>query len=290
MIKIDNERCTRCGMCIDVCPARIFVWNTTQNEKPRIDVVNEEFCITCGHCVSICPENAVIHKRLPIDLFLPLEPVSITPDALINLMLSRRSIRAYKPEPVPQTLLKQLLEAASRAPTATNTQNVEFIVVQDVAMLAELETLVFEILWGSLKRLGNPIFRKLAQLKYEKDQYQAFYRHYQGFKHRKENDQIQGMIFRGALCAIVLHAPHAGTMETANCALAIANMTALAQTLELGTCWAGFLVEAARRSARFNQILDIPDSRKILGCLIVGYPKYRYKRSIPRKKPQINWF
>ncbi|MFX0115879.1 MAG: nitroreductase family protein [Candidatus Hodarchaeota archaeon] len=290
MITIDEEKCIPCKMCVDVCPARIFLWDIFDNEKSIVKVVNEEFCIICGHCVAICPEDAIIHKRLSSELFSPLAPTDLTSEALINLILSRRSIRAYKPDPVPQTLLEQLLEAARQAPTAMNTQNVEFIVVQDAAILAKLEALTFETLWGALKRLDNPIFRKLAQLKYKKDQYQMFYRYYQCFKQLKENDQIQGMVFRGARCAIVLHSPQAGLMETANCALAIANMTILAQTLELGTCWVGFLIEAARRSGYFNKILEIPDSRKILGCLIVGYPKYDYRRSILRKKSTIKWF
>ena len=35
---------------------------------------------------------------------------------------SRRSIRAYLPQPVPRTEIEQLLQVAGRAPSGTNTQ------------------------------------------------------------------------------------------------------------------------------------------------------------------------
>ncbi len=46
---------------------------------------------------------------------------------------SRRSIRAYKDEPVPEEALSQVLEAARVAPTASNRQEYKFIVVKDEA-------------------------------------------------------------------------------------------------------------------------------------------------------------
>lgn len=45
----------------------------------------------------------------------------------------RRSIRAYKDEPVPEEALSQVLEAARIAPSASNRQEYKFIVVKDEA-------------------------------------------------------------------------------------------------------------------------------------------------------------
>ncbi|MFQ5980947.1 MAG: nitroreductase family protein [Candidatus Heimdallarchaeota archaeon] len=289
MIEIDNGNCNHCMQCVDVCPARIFVQDATKGKKASINVDYHELCIACGHCIAICPENAVLHEQLPTDMFGPLEASTITSEALHNLLLSRRSIRAYKSELVPRTLLQHLVEGAGCAPTASNSQNVGITVVKDAELLSDLEGLVIEILWNQLKKLGNPITRRLARFKYNKAELQGFERYYRSFKRRKEEEQLRGMIFRGAPCAIMTHAPQKNTMNTANCALAIANMTALAQTQGLGTCWMGFLIDAANRTTRINRLLEIPETRKILGCIAVGYPKYSYSKSIPRTAPQVNW-
>ncbi len=51
---------------------------------------------------------------------------------------SRLSIRAYKPDPVPEEALNRILEAARLAPSAKNLQPWKFIVVKDPAVRAAL--------------------------------------------------------------------------------------------------------------------------------------------------------
>jgi nitroreductase len=55
----------------------------------------------------------------------------VAPDALLALMKSRRSVRRYLPDPVPDEMLQQILEAGRWAPSANNQQPWAFIVVQD---------------------------------------------------------------------------------------------------------------------------------------------------------------
>ena len=53
----------------------------------------------------------------------------------LEAILTRRSIRKYTDEPVPEELVKSLLEAAMNAPSARNTQSWHFIVVTDKKIL-----------------------------------------------------------------------------------------------------------------------------------------------------------
>ncbi len=46
-----------------------------------------------------------------------------------EVMLGRRSIRGYKPDPVPQKLIEEILTLAMRAPTSMNTQPWNFYVI-----------------------------------------------------------------------------------------------------------------------------------------------------------------
>ena len=49
----------------------------------------------------------------------------------LELALKRRSVRAYKPDPVPPEMLQTLLEAGRWAPSAANKQPVRYIIVTE---------------------------------------------------------------------------------------------------------------------------------------------------------------
>jgi ferredoxin len=52
MVRIDSEKCTRCGGCIDLCPViAIRMIND-------VVTVNDELCTGCGICVKVCPMRA----------------------------------------------------------------------------------------------------------------------------------------------------------------------------------------------------------------------------------------
>lgn len=61
---VDSEKCTGCGICIDVCP-------TGAIEVNQQAVVNEEACSGCAECVSECPNEAIIivQKKAGKDTF-----------------------------------------------------------------------------------------------------------------------------------------------------------------------------------------------------------------------------
>jgi nitroreductase len=53
------------------------------------------------------------------------------PEMLLELIQSRRSIRRYRPDPIPAEKIDRILEAGRWAPSANNQQPWAFIVVQD---------------------------------------------------------------------------------------------------------------------------------------------------------------
>ena len=55
----------------------------------------------------------------------------ISPASLLALLKGRRSIRRYRPDPVPDEMVEQVLEAGRWAPSASNRQPWAFIVVRD---------------------------------------------------------------------------------------------------------------------------------------------------------------
>jgi heterodisulfide reductase subunit A2 len=56
---VDEDVCTGCGICVEVCPYEA----RTLNERKRIAEVNDALCTGCGACIAACPSNASIHKN-----------------------------------------------------------------------------------------------------------------------------------------------------------------------------------------------------------------------------------
>ncbi len=56
LIRIDIEKCTGCGTCLNVCPFGAII---IKEYKAFIT----EACTLCGACVESCPESAIIDER-----------------------------------------------------------------------------------------------------------------------------------------------------------------------------------------------------------------------------------
>ena len=58
--------------------------------------------------------------------------------SLIDLILTRRSIRRYQEKDISEDILRQILETARQAPSAVNRQPIRFVVVNDKDILKNL--------------------------------------------------------------------------------------------------------------------------------------------------------
>jgi nitroreductase len=58
--------------------------------------------------------------------------------SLLDLILSRRSIRRYEHKDIPEEVLQQILETGRQAPSAANRQPIHFVIVTDRDILQNL--------------------------------------------------------------------------------------------------------------------------------------------------------
>jgi ferredoxin len=53
-LKLDGEKCTGCGRCLEVCPHEVLAMNST-----HIFIRNRDACMECGACSRNCPFDAI---------------------------------------------------------------------------------------------------------------------------------------------------------------------------------------------------------------------------------------
>jgi len=53
-LKLAEEKCTGCGMCLEVCPHNVLEMNRT-----HVRIQNRDACMECGACSRNCPFDAI---------------------------------------------------------------------------------------------------------------------------------------------------------------------------------------------------------------------------------------
>lgn len=55
-IKLHEEACRGCRMCVDICPTKVFAFD---EEKWLCVVEHQDDCIACLSCAYLCPSGAI---------------------------------------------------------------------------------------------------------------------------------------------------------------------------------------------------------------------------------------
>ena len=261
-VNINTSKCNGCLNCIKVCPVKVI----ELNDMKRAEVVRPDFCVHCAHCMSVC-SNKAISADFP-DSRLGREIASLNMPAaeqVKDLLLTRRSIRAYSKRKIGKDKIQEVLNLAAHAPTAHNDQDVKFIVTgPDRA--DELEKLAHNYYKG-LKRRQIGIITREA-----------------GFK-----------ILLGAPVTIALYSKKSnrGNMNLSlwNCLIAAQNILIAAHGMGLGGCYNGLSLMAYRKDPEVRKFFNIPNDMEIYMFVELGYPEQsiKYLNIIERKEPDIIW-
>lgn len=252
MLQINNESCVRCGACAQVCPNNLIAW-----EKKGIatyDPANDAYCIHCGHCFAVCPSGSICLDGVQSAAMQVVQPAPLETLQRDMLFRNRRSVRVFKSNLVPHTLLQEALQDASYAPTATNQQNVEWTLVEDPAQVrAVIEQTVEYLRKGAVGRYAAFINRYLDMYAAGKD-----------------------IVLRGAPQAIFGHAPAESDWAAQDVSIALSYLELSLHARGVGSCWTGFVKAAAIAGA--VPALQIPAGRLVQGGLMLGYPALQYAR------------
>jgi nitroreductase len=169
-------------------------------------------------------------------------------DVLKNIY-SRRSVRAYLPDDVPDGVIRELIRAGTYAPSAANKQPWRFVVIKNRELIAKLSDKAKELWMEQAAKTSQPELKSLASMVSQP-----------GFN-----------IFFNAPLLIMIFSDSDAFSPQIDCALAGENMMLAARSLEMGSCWIGLAAPLGLVQAIMDD-LGVPSSCKLEGSLIFGYP------------------
>lgn len=293
---IVSEECIKCEECIKECPAHLFFKKEQAGDiKDAKEICYEDpnnLCILCGHCLAICPTNAVEAEEIEELYEFPeaREPSKVIGyENLLKALRARRSIRRFQDRSIPQDQIELVLQAMRYAPSASNAQSWNYIVITDsekIQFFGKQVNKIFYLLRKVLKL--KHIIRwfvsgAIRQLLLDPKTSISLDRHIREFEAGRD------VIFYNAPCVILIHSPEYGSMAGVDAGIAFTYGMLAAQSLGLGTCWIGFAQEAVKRDGKLKKWLQIPKGRNCYGVMVMGYPAVKFQRAPPRKELKVQW-
>lgn len=268
---VDTEKCSGDGICAAACPLGL-IRVTGSDSSPSPVTEAERLCINCGHCVAVCPHGALALTTMGPEECIPYQAELFpSPEQVRFFLTARRSIRRYKNMPVGRNKLSELIDIARYAPTGHNSQQVNWLIVEDSNEVNQLAGLVID--WMSMMITQHPAVAQSLHL----ERVVAAW------------GQGKDTIFRGAPHVIVAHAPGEHVLSQSSCTIALTYLELAASAMGLGACWAGFFHAASTLYPPLISALALPEGHKCFGAMMVGYPQYKYHRIPLRKESVITW-
>lgn len=270
LFRVDQKTCNQDGICAAVCPSRIIT--IEKGGTPFLLPGAEKDCIRCGHCVAACPTGSLDHHAMSAAQCPPVQAAfTLSPEHTEHFLRSRRSIRTYKSQFVPEKIIERLIRMARYAPSGRNSQDTEWLVMGNTDNIHKAASLVIDWMRWTIDR--DPITAALMHLE----------------KTVKRWEEGTDIIFRDAPVVIVAHAEKDNPRAQATCTIALTYLELAAKGFGLGCCWAGYFMRAATDYSPLMQALSLPNGHQCFGAMMVGFPKFNYYRLPLRNEPRISW-
>ncbi|HEY3426419.1 MAG TPA: nitroreductase family protein [Negativicutes bacterium] len=188
---------------------------------------------------------------------------------IIHNMLTRRSIRQFKQEQIPDTELDAILEAAKYAPSGSNSQSWHFTVVQNEEKLEQLNTLVREAFNDLIVDDTTYRSKKAGKKAAESNNYNFYYH---------------------APTLIIVSNERSYSNAMADCSVALQNILLAAHSLHIGSCWINQLTWFGDQPAIRKVLaqIGIPENHMICGAAVLGYAAGNQPQAAPRKEGTVS--
>ncbi|HQV93500.1 MAG TPA: nitroreductase family protein [Anaerolineales bacterium] len=186
--------------------------------------------------------------------------MSTTTTELHNFLRTRRSIRRFTSDPVPDSVIRTILATATYAPSAHNRQPWRFVVVRDSSVRAKLADAMANDFERDLTADGIPPEKIQAQLKRSKDRITSAPVAILLCLDMSEMDSYPDKLRAKAEFRMTVQSVAAAGMQL----LLAAHAEGLGG---VWACWPLFAVETIQKT------LDLPDKWESQGIFFLGFPE-----------------
>ena len=195
-------------------------------------------------------------------------------DVFENIYL-RRSVRDYKPNDVPDDIIRELIKVGTYAPSAGNKQPWRFVVIKNREIIARLSGRAKKMWLDTVSENPNPDVKMLADAEVKM------------LANAMKMPEFN--IFYNAPVLILIFAAPGAFSPQDDCAAAAENMMLAARSLGIGSCWIGFGMPLGS-DADVLQELKVPEDHRLMAPLIFGYPVKDVQMAPQRKEDvTLNW-
>ena len=199
--------------------------------------------------------------------------------SIIEAIKSRKSIRAYRPDPVPKEVLTQIMRAALRAPSWSNTQKWE-VAVLGGRIFGQIKQMLLAS-YSSGEKPDRDISPPNWSETYRDRRRENGLRLYWHLDIRRE-DQEKQKVWRERMLryfdapnGIIIYTDRGiGEWALMNIGLLVQNIILAALEFGLGTC---ILAGGSNSPKEVRRVLSIPDSKQLIVGIAIGYPDHDAK-------------
>ena len=287
---IDLDTCKGDGICVDVCPENLL---EIVDEKAGAIQARRAECILCGQCVAVCPSEAIQMPDLPANLFKKLEKWTFDYADFMAFLQARRSVRNFKDKPVDRQLVDKIVHAASTAPMGFPPHTTEILAIDDREALSGLLKDTVKTYKGLVFAASNPLIRPFIKMKVGAEIFhelqQCVIPVARSGNEAFEKDGTDPYMYHAPVL-MLFHANRWTPSYKENAYLTCSYSMLAAQSLGLGSTIIGMIPPIIDQSKDLRKRFEIPKDNKIITSLILGHPKYKYKKSIRREFPSVRFF
>lgn len=293
----DPDKCTSCGRCIINCPYRC--WEMGDDQVPTMR--EGRICFSCFNCMVACQDDAIsivqtyeVHggyfdTDFPAIKW-PLEPQDAEGNPAEwteteRLIIERRSVRNFTKDPVPEPLIRRVLEAGRFAPSGGNNQPWKFAVVTDPELIAELEEKVHAVWAGDDYALSDETIAPTLVGVIPDEVFDPRVR--QGL-HSTAQKELP--VFLGAPCVIFVAGNEKLALPVLEAGICGQNMNLAAMALGLGFVWTNFGALGVERVPELKAKLGFESPWVMRAAVCIGYPKFKQQGAVPRHYRPVTWF